>query len=173
MTYCREGIDYKLGFWLHKQRKLKRAGLILPEREKRLQELVDAGLLKWNMKFNADETRSKKALEELGLAMAYELLGDSMMPAVLPAVTGVPPVSLSPPVPGIIPVLPAVSGIPPVSIVNPLVPPFPLDATENIVPAAIATGGIPQSLIQGIPESKPPELRDGVGSQLSSASPHT
>ena len=44
-----------LGFWVNKQRKDKRSGCLLPQREHKLQELVDLGLFKWNMHFSAAE----------------------------------------------------------------------------------------------------------------------
>ena len=44
-----------LGFWVNKQRKDKRSGSLLPDREHKLQELVESGLFKWNMHFSAAE----------------------------------------------------------------------------------------------------------------------
>lgn len=41
----------KLGLWLHKQRKDKRKFQLRKDRELKLQELVDKGILKWNIYF--------------------------------------------------------------------------------------------------------------------------
>lgn len=44
-----DGTVVKLGMWLNKQRKDKKNGCLLVEREEKLQSLVDSGYLKWNM----------------------------------------------------------------------------------------------------------------------------
>jgi hypothetical protein len=43
----------KLGFWVNKQRKDKRCGSLLKDREDRLQTLVSAGLFRWTTYFSA------------------------------------------------------------------------------------------------------------------------
>jgi hypothetical protein len=48
------GDPCKLGHWINKQRKDKKNECLLPDRERKLQILVDAGLLKWNMNNNSD-----------------------------------------------------------------------------------------------------------------------
>jgi len=50
-----DGTMVKLGMWLNKQRKDKRAGSLLPCRHEKLQVLVDLGKLKWNVHFNKDD----------------------------------------------------------------------------------------------------------------------
>lgn len=44
-----DGTNVKLGMWLNKQRKDRKKGIMPPKRENRLQELVDRGLLEWDM----------------------------------------------------------------------------------------------------------------------------
>ena len=45
----RSGMGVKLGTWLSTQRQLKRKGNLRPERDLKLQQLVDEGLLQWSM----------------------------------------------------------------------------------------------------------------------------
>ena len=55
------GEPCKLGNWINKQRKDKKNECLLPDRERKLQILVDSGLLKWNMNGSAAEANLKAA----------------------------------------------------------------------------------------------------------------
>jgi hypothetical protein len=93
VTYTRDGVEYQLGYWLHKQRKNKRSGLLLEEREKRLQELVDAGLLKWNLKFNAEEsaaTEMRNAVDSIRSNIGIFTAADTNVPTAAVAAIAVP-----------------------------------------------------------------------------------
>lgn len=55
------GAPCKLGNWINKQRKDKKNESLLPDREKKLQILVDSGLLKWNMNADSAGSSSRQA----------------------------------------------------------------------------------------------------------------
>ena len=63
----RNGMNIKLGTWLSTQRQLKKKGALRPEREVKLQRLVDEGLLQWSMPSIAspDEDKWSAMLEAL------------------------------------------------------------------------------------------------------------
>lgn len=76
------GDPCKLGHWINKQRKDKKNECLLPDRERKLQILVDAGLLKWNMNNNSDSGSKTYTVIDTKIGSVAEVSNNEVMIAV-------------------------------------------------------------------------------------------
>ena len=77
------GDPCKLGHWINKQRKDKKNECLLPDRERKLQILVDAGLLKWNMNNSDSGSKISTFVDAKMGSVADENINEVVMPALL------------------------------------------------------------------------------------------